>query len=218
MSAPKLDDAGRTYRGAGPQQRQDERRARLIDAAVEVFGTSGYRSATVEKVCATAGLTKRYMYESFDGSEALLVAAYTYATDTMRDSIVRGATAGGADFDERVRNAMTAFFTTIGEDPRLAKIAFVEILGVSPEVDRIYRKTTETFVATLMMVAESAFGASGLPAERKWTLATGMVGAVLLIAQQWVLAEHPQPIDSVVASSHSILVAVLRQLKDATPL
>src|SRR4029453_15403828 len=67
--------AGRTYRGAGPRQRQDEPRARLVDAAVEVFGTTGSRSATVDRVCAVAGLTKRYFYESFDDSEALLLGA-----------------------------------------------------------------------------------------------------------------------------------------------
>lgn len=64
---------------------------RLVDAAVEVFGTSGYRSATVGKICETAGLTKRYFYESFDDSEALLLAAYASVTDRLRDSVLRGA-------------------------------------------------------------------------------------------------------------------------------
>ena len=44
------------------------------------------------------------------------------------------------------------------------------------------------------------------------TLATGLVGAVLMIAQQWVLSENPQAIESVIGSAHTILSAVLGQL------
>jgi AcrR family transcriptional regulator len=211
VSSPSVDETGRTYRGAGPRQRQEDRRVRLVDAAVEVFGTSGYRTATIEKICSTAGLTKRYFYESFDDSEALLLAAYGSVTDRLRDSVVRGA-ADGADLDARVRGALTAFFESVADDPRIPRIAFQEVLGVGPEVDVAYRRVTRSFVDAVLVVIGPAVDRTAFPDPHLRTLATGLVGAVLMIAQQWVLAENPQPIESVIASAHTILTAVLGKL------
>lgn len=197
---------GRTYRGADAAQRRDERRTRLIAAAVEVFGTEGYRTATVEKICATAGLTKRYFYESFSGSEELLLASYEHATGLMLESLRAGAQAG-TDTDTRLDGALTAFFATIDTDPRLARLAFFEILGVSERVDRAYRDTTKSFIEVLLTTDEPTFQRALPPDAHPWVVATGLVGAVLMIAQQWLLA--PQPIDTAVASARAILGAVL---------
>nr|WP_308213879.1 TetR/AcrR family transcriptional regulator [Rhodococcus sp. FXJ9.536] len=214
MSPASVEESGRTYRGAGPQQRQEERRLRLIDAAVEVFGTTGYRSATVEKICAAAGLTKRYFYESFTDSEALLLAAYGTVTDRLRENVLAGAGRGAADLDARVRGALTAFFESVAEDPRISRIAFQEVLGVGPEVDRAYRRVTLEFVDAVLFVMDPAIDAERAPDPHLHTLATGLVGAVLMIAQQWVLSENPQPIESVIADAHTILSAVLGRLPD----
>ncbi|HEY3004114.1 MAG TPA: TetR/AcrR family transcriptional regulator [Kribbellaceae bacterium] len=208
---------GRTYRGADPAQRRDERRARLVDAAVEVFGTTGYRSATVERICAAAGLTKRYFYESFESSEALLLAAYARCIDELHASMVSGAAAAvgdpdNPDLDAMVRGGLVAFFGTIDADPRLAKVAFFEILGVSPAVDDAYRAVLERFAATVRMLAEPAFHGSGLTEEDRGALADGVIGAVLMIAQHWVVNDRRRPVEAVVRTAHTIVTAVLDRL------
>ena len=53
-----------------------QRRERLLDAALRVYGTRGYHSTTVKAVCDAAGLTERYFYESFPNGEALFLALY----------------------------------------------------------------------------------------------------------------------------------------------
>jgi AcrR family transcriptional regulator len=198
--------AGRTYRGADAAQRRDERRTRLIGAAVEVFGTEGYRTATVEKLCATAGLTKRYFYESFSGSEELLLASYDHAIGVLLSSLRAGA-ATGTDTESRLDGALTAFFATVEADPRLARLAFFEILGVSERVDRAYRDATRAFIEVLLTTDEPIFRRALPPEAHPRVVATGLVGAVLMIAQQWLLA--PQPIDTAVVAARTILTAVL---------
>jgi AcrR family transcriptional regulator len=275
--------SGRTYRGADPAQRRDDRRTRLVDAAVEIFGTTGYRSATVERICAAAGLTKRYFYESFDSSEALLLAAYTHAIDTLHTSMLTGAatayetavrpdasgraepasaaptapgqtdgqTCGQADgqtdgqadgracgqangqpdgyadgrqdgqtdgrlsaaaLDAMVRGALDALFGTIDADPRLARIAFFEILGVSAAVDDAYRAAIERFAGTVRMLAEPAFRDSDLSDDDRDAIADGVIGAVLMIAQHWVVNDRRRPLDAVVRTAHTIVTAVLDRL------
>ena len=202
-------EVGRTYRGADPRQRQQERRIRLLDAAVEVFGTTGYRTATVEKVCSEAGLTKRYFYESFTNSEDLLMVTYARATDAMRENILAGAAAEADSTEQVLRAALTGFFTFVAENPKSARIAFVEILGVSSTVDALYRKTTTSFSETVLQVAEAVGSGHGLAGPNRRTLAMGLVGAVLTIAQQWLLSPEREPLDSVIASAHTILAAVV---------
>jgi AcrR family transcriptional regulator len=204
-----LAQQGRTYRGASPRQRQEDRRARLVEAAIEVFGTVGYRGATVDRLCAEAGLTKRYFYESFDGSEQLLLAAYTRVTGELRDRLVAGSQGAGPELAEQVEAALRALFSAFDEDPRRARLAFVEVLGVSPAVDAAYRAVTESFAETLLELAPPALG--GARAGRK-IVATGLVGAVVFVAQQWVLTERREPVDTVVSSARIIVMSTLDAL------
>jgi AcrR family transcriptional regulator len=224
--------SGRTYRGADPAQRRDDRRTRLVDAAVEIFGTTGYRSATVERICAAAGLTKRYFYESFESSEALLLAAYMHAIDTLHTSMLTGAatayeaaTSAGPDaagrppsaaaLDAMVQGALEALFGTIDTDPRLARIAFFEILGVSAAVDEAYRTAIERFAGTVRMLAEPAFRDSDLSGDERDAIADGVIGAVLMIAQHWIVNDRRRPRESVVRTAHTIVAAVLDRLAAA---
>lgn len=76
--------AGRPYGGRTQADRAAERRRRFIDAGIQVFGQYGYRAATVRGLCAQAGLTDRYFYESFDSVLALLEAVYLHQVGRLR--------------------------------------------------------------------------------------------------------------------------------------
>ncbi|WP_431954303.1 TetR/AcrR family transcriptional regulator [Nocardia lijiangensis] len=217
MTVSELGAPGRKYRGAGPEQRQQQRRARLVDAAIEEFGTRGYRNTTIDAVCARAGVGKRYFYESFDGSEGLLLAAYIVATDRLRGTIIDGAAAGPGDLSPGdlsavVHGSLTAFFRGIAEDPRIARIAFFEVLGIDPAVDADYRRVIGSFVDTFLELAAPMIDIESIPPARLRIIATGLVGAVLTIAQHWVLSDFRQPLDAVVDSAHTVLTSVLEGL------
>ena len=67
----------RRYGGVLPEERQRLRRAKLVEGAIEVFGTKGFHGATVREVCVAAHLTERYFYESFKTLPQLFLAAYS---------------------------------------------------------------------------------------------------------------------------------------------
>ncbi|KZF01641.1 MAG: TetR/AcrR family transcriptional regulator [Rhodococcus sp. (in: high G+C Gram-positive bacteria)] len=213
MSTSETDTAtGRPYRGSTPGQRRETRREQLLDAAVEVFGTTGYRSASIDRICATAGLTKRYFYESFDSSEDLLEAVYRRATATMLTSIHPPTTSAAigpeTSAEEVLQAALSNFFRTIADDPRSARIVLLEVLGVSAEIDALYRQTTSLFVDAVLALATSVGIANGLAGPNRRTLAIGLVGAVLMMTQQWLLAPDSEPLDGIIAGAHTILGAV----------
>ncbi|NLF30450.1 MAG: TetR/AcrR family transcriptional regulator [Planctomycetes bacterium] len=61
---------------ARPRRRgaADSRR-RLLDAAIDIFAARGPETATLEEICARAGLNKRLVYHYFGSKEALYAAA-----------------------------------------------------------------------------------------------------------------------------------------------
>ena len=77
-ASPKLhgERAPRVYAGLSPELRRRERRNRLLDSGLAVFGTAGYAAATIPGLCAHASVTTRHFYEEFESREALLLAVY----------------------------------------------------------------------------------------------------------------------------------------------
>jgi AcrR family transcriptional regulator len=57
-----------------PQQRSEETRARILDAAVRRFAISGYNAASVDVICSDAGVSKGAFYHHFPTKQAVFVA------------------------------------------------------------------------------------------------------------------------------------------------
>ncbi|MFD3591116.1 TetR/AcrR family transcriptional regulator [Nocardia sp. NPDC058640] len=216
MTTPELDSDGRRYRGAAPGQRQLERRTRLIEAATQAFGTDGYRNTTVITICATAGVGKRYFYESFTDSEDLLLEVFREIVARMLESIHVGLRDADADPETQIRSALTAYFQLIHEDPRVPRIGFFEILGVSPTVDRAYQDMLDALVNILLALVTPHVDLETHPAVSVRTVLFGLVGAIVVIAQKWVLDEYRQPQDDVVDSACLVVGAVLARIGSKT--
>src|SRR5512139_974724 len=77
----RVGESTRTYGGRSAEERRSERRHRLVDAALAIWGEQGWAAVTMRQVCARAGLIDRYFYESFPDRDALLVAVW----DQLRD-------------------------------------------------------------------------------------------------------------------------------------
>ena len=187
----------RLYAGMAAEERQAERRLRLIQAAIEVYGEVGYRNATVKAVCEAAELTERYFYESFANSEALLIAAYLHVCDTLHADMAAAAETCAGDPEARITAALMLYFTRLREHPRPARVFLLEISGISPAVDAVKLSVSRTFSEILVPPPDSA------PAADKGQnlLSTGMVGAVISIALRWVSKDYPQPVEEIVAAA-----------------
>ncbi len=56
------------------QQRSEETRSHILDAAVERFSTDGYNAASVDDICAEAGVSKGAFYHHFPTKQAVFLA------------------------------------------------------------------------------------------------------------------------------------------------
>jgi AcrR family transcriptional regulator len=56
------------------QQRSEETKARILDAAVRRFAISGYNAASVDDICGEAGISKGAFYHHFPSKQAIFLA------------------------------------------------------------------------------------------------------------------------------------------------
>ena len=130
MTAKSPAKPPRPYGGLSPEERTEERRRRLWDAGLELFGTAGYRSTSIQALCAEAHVTARHFYELFDTSEALFREVYDGISETCLEHVFRGLGSAGSSA-ERIRAAVRAAVTYLLEDPRRARVQCVESHAVS---------------------------------------------------------------------------------------
>lgn len=181
----------RPYGGLAMAERVAARRARFIEAGIELFGTQGFRGATVRGICAAAGLTDRYFYESFASLEALLAEVYR----TLKDGLAKRLTeesfgAEGWHGDEaaverQVTAAYEIWFDTV-RDARFARILLVEVLGVSPGMDALYEASARDMAALVLTPLSVTRPAIRLSKARRELLGRALVGAGLQVAKMWM--------------------------------
>lgn len=188
----------RRFRGLEADQRQAERRQKIIDAGIECFGRNGFHVTTVRQICAEARLTERYFYESFRNLEALFAATYERVAQQLRDRIVAAIIAGPRDISAMAHAGLHAMFESIQRDPRMARILFVDVFSVSAEVEHASRRTTQSFADLVKQMVESLLPETSRAGLDPGLISTALVGASINVAIHWSLQGYREPLETVV--------------------
>jgi AcrR family transcriptional regulator len=140
------------YGGVSAEERRTGRRAKLIEAVLELLGTKGWHATTVRAICARAGLTPRYFYESFADLEAAVVAVFDEIVGEAAAVVLAAVQTAPADARAKSRAAIGAFVELVTDDPRKARVLFVEAMGS----EALVRRRFEALRMFAAMVAEQA--------------------------------------------------------------
>lgn len=140
----------RTYGGKSADQRRTERRAQLVESAQQIWQEQGWAAVTMRGVCARAGLSDRYFYESFADRDELLGTVW----DQMRDEtlgMLLGVISAVANEGplEQLRAALDATVHHIADEPSRAQIIFGDHAG-SAVLEQRRRDTVQ--MATDLMI------------------------------------------------------------------
>ena len=184
----------RNYAGHSAEERAHQRRNRLIEAAIRVYGAEGYRNATVKAVCDEARLTERYFYESFANSEALLIASFDAVTHLVLSCLDKIRVEHAGPPQDCARAVLRAYYQMLKDDPNGARLFVVEIARVGPAVDEALATWLREFGELLSRAL-----APQLNAARKshLLLRAGAVGAVVQIARSWIRGGYAQGVAAV---------------------
>ncbi|MEU5995282.1 TetR/AcrR family transcriptional regulator [Spirillospora sp. NPDC047418] len=200
----------RSYGGRSAQERRAERRERLLAAGLELFGTRGYAATSIERLCATASVSTRNFYEEFTGREELLTALHTSINERAAEALATAyAGAAGDRLGTRVERAVRAFVTVTASDPRWARIAFVEVIGVSAGLEQHrFRWRGQWEDALTTMAREAVERGEAIDRDYRLTM-IAIIGAVNNLVHHWSARDQDIPLDDIIGElTHLILAAV----------
>ncbi|MDP3889627.1 TetR/AcrR family transcriptional regulator [Nocardioides sp.] len=159
-----------------------ERRAQLLESALEVFVAHGYHAAAMDDIAERAGVSKPVLYQHFPGKLDLYLALLDTSCDTIIENC-RVALASTQDNKHRVEATMAAFYEYVASDTGAFRLVFESDLTSEPAVrGHVDRVTTECAALITDVITED----TGLPKEASHLLAVSLVGMAQVSARFWL--------------------------------
>ena len=200
----------RQFKGMSLTERKHARREKLIEAGIEAYGTHGFFSVTVKDICNEAKLTERYFYESFKRSEDLFQTIFLQLIDQLQKTLLQGVMQSSPDPKKMVHSGLTALFKMLKDDPRTARIIYIDAMLVQ----ELHNQATihETMAQFDRMI--HAFVTLMMPkiprTEQEISLvATGLNGYVTQIAVRWVMGGFKQSLEEIVTACETVFLSLL---------
>ncbi|MEX1669388.1 TetR/AcrR family transcriptional regulator [Zhongshania guokunii] len=204
---------GRTYGGESAEERLARQRRQFMDAGLELFGTVGYRATTVRMLCKQAGLTDRYFYKTFSDTEDLLAAVYTESLDQIQSGVIAAinASASQQPAGDLIEAGLEAFFRAF-ENARMARVCWLEVLGVSPRIDTLYTSRIQQFADLLLDLGKSMLPDWRLSETETRITGIALIGAISQSALHWLLEDYCSSRASLISANGRLIRGLIATL------
>lgn len=187
--------AERVYGGLEAEERAARRREQLLAAGLERFAADGWTGTTVAGICDTAGLSRRYLYEHFDGREALFLAVLDQIADEVEGVVRRSVETASGPPAERARAVLAALVDHFTADPRIVRVALIESLAT-----RAFRARRRDLLARFGELAARLMAAlrpepvgTGAQRDRVALFGALLTGGLVELLIAWATAGTPLP-------------------------
>jgi AcrR family transcriptional regulator len=161
---------------------RDERRALLLNAALEVFTVSGYHAAAMDEIADRAGVSKPVLYQHFPSKLDLYLALLDVHIDSLVFAIQK-AIASNKENKNRVKATVGAYFEFIDDEGGAFRLLFESDMSAEPQVrQRLDRMTYDCAVAVSAVISLD----TGFPKEESMVLAIGLIGCAQITARHWL--------------------------------
>lgn len=193
-----------TYRGLSAEERAAGRRAQLLEATLAVWATQGDGRVTMTRICAEAGLTERYFYESFAHLDDALTAVMDAIAEEVETARHEAADGAGADPAARVRASVHAFVALVAADPRKGRVALIEAVGRPPQRAR----RTQLLRQFAGRAAEEVRALHGLAWSEREAELTGLlfIGGLAELVTAWLDGSLESTPDEIVEAATAMFV------------
>ncbi|MFN3714525.1 MAG: TetR/AcrR family transcriptional regulator [Alcanivoracaceae bacterium] len=172
-----------------PSERVAIRRQKILDAALELFGTQGYQATTMAMLSVESGVPHRYLIGIFPGREDILRELYQRISDDVKQAVMAARAAAPATPAAMIRHGVGAACHAYLADPRKTRVNCLEVVGVSAQFEILRRQVIRDF-GQVILDDVTRFSDQGLlPAGDYQYGAIGLVGAFHELMTEWVLTE-----------------------------
>ncbi|OBH30883.1 TetR family transcriptional regulator [Mycobacterium sp. E342] len=205
------------HRGLTADQRREQRRRQLIEAAFDTIAEHGVGNLRVRAVSARARLNDRYFYESFRDCHELLIATFEDQFSRALTGIMATVAASPHEITPRARAVIEFAFAFIDEDPRRPRL-LIELQtaeALAGRRDEVIDVLTQVMVGQMRTLLGDAAGSD----ENVNLTALTVVGGLLELTTQWyrhrIDVSRPRLVDfmtALVVTTTDITGALERQL------
>ncbi|MFT7185582.1 MAG: AcrR family transcriptional regulator [Pseudohongiellaceae bacterium] len=205
---------GRTYGGLSLEDRKSQRREQFLQAGLNVFGTTGFRSATVRSLCKEAQLTDRYFYESFGNLENLLIAVYEQCMSNLGTTILNAITVEykKSNADTAIIAGLDAYFLML-ENPKIARVCMLELEGISPEINKFYTQYINGFSQMLVALTQHAFPGLDIDRQQQDIIGISFIGAMRQSATNWLMSDYTTDRATIVSATSTLFLGILKLIE-----
>lgn len=200
---------GRRYAGRSEAERRADRRARLLAAGLDLFGTLGWGGGTVERLCAAAGVATRSFYEEFPQREALLLAVYSALVDGAAAAVQEAVATCPLELAPRVERGIAAYVTYLTEDPRRARVVHVQVRAAGSELEPQRRAAVAGFAALIEVQGQLLAGAGQRRAQVTPLTALALAGAANELLVHWATSDPAPDTSEIIAELSDLFHRVL---------
>ncbi|ATW48460.1 TetR/AcrR family transcriptional regulator [Streptomyces peucetius] len=200
------------YGGRSAEERRAERRRRFLDAGLRLFGdTPGYRATTVAALSEAAGLSTRQFYEEFRTLEDVLAALHLQVNDWAEEAALAAlAQAAQLPVAERAAAVFRAYAANVTGDPRRIRITFLEIIGVSPQMEQQRLARRARWVDFICAEAARAVERGEAEPRDYRIAAAAFIGSVNGLLHDWTVGRVDATLDDLVDELVRMLLGILR--------
>lgn len=166
------------WRGSTPEQRNDERRERLLAEGLEIFGTTGYHSSTVSGICSAAGVSTRTFYELFAQRADLIEAIYARVVDQIHADIEALPPPTIDGLEQWARDAVDVVVGPLLADLRICQVVEIEVVGLTPQIEDRRRRANLAIAQALDAVQQALAPDAGTSQADRELVGVFVVGGI----------------------------------------
>lgn len=185
---------GRRIRGLDADERREQRREQLLDAALDLFASRGYAGTSIEQICQTAYVGTKSFYELFDSKEACYLALLRQLAERVMGRMEQELAAAPAGEAAASDELIATFAHALVDDPRVARVTFEVSAGISASVEeqrRTNRRWAAGFVQQVWQRYDVVAAPRGDDAPDLAGVAVGVVGGLFDIVADWLHDADP---------------------------
>lgn len=206
--------AKRVYRQTSAEQRALERKQRLLDAALQLFSSTGYAHSTIEALCSEAKVTTRHFYQAFSSREALLLCLYEQLIQDLQTALLVAVTVPDLSVSQKIERLVYALVEHYLQDRRRAQVGVLEVVGASPAVEQRRREVIQGIAQLIQAFMNQLADDDRIPRHDYRLIALAIVGGINEIMADWLT----NPVLSLDQLAQEMIFAMHTFMNGAQPL
>jgi len=187
------------------QARTRIRHERILDAALTVFSSRGYRDAAVDEIATEADTSKGGIYFHFPGKQAIFLALLDRSANLLLNRIVVSVDAE-PDPIGKIDVALHVLLHSFASHRVLARLFLVEALGAGPEFHAKMNEIHGRFATLIKGYLDEAVRCGLIPPLDTDVASLAWFGALNQVVIRWILEARERPLEDAYLTLRTLLL------------